>query len=88
MNHPVNILVPALPVMEWPDKGDRCVVRSGARVLMVETDMEFSPHSETEKQRRMMGLAGKITSSVSHFCLLQCWCDNTGHHEGGLIICV
>jgi len=68
-------------------KGVWCIVRSGERVLMVEADMEFSPYSETEKQCRMMGLAGKITSSVWQFCLLQCWCDSRGHHEGGLIIC-
>jgi len=73
--------------MAWPGKGDKCIVRSGATALTVEADMEFNPYSETERQCRMMGLAGKIASSVWHFRLLQCWCDNTGHHEGGLIIC-
>jgi hypothetical protein len=56
--------------MEWSSKGDQFTVRSGARALRVEADMEFSPYSETEKQCRMTGLAGKIASSVWHFCLL------------------
>jgi len=81
----VNLLVPAwLVVVAWPGKGDQCTVRSGARALVMEADMEFS---ETEKQCGMMGLSGKIASSVRRFCLLQCWCDNRRHHEGGLIIC-
>jgi hypothetical protein len=84
----VNFLVPTWPVvMAWSSKGDQFTVRSGARALTVEADMEFNPYSETVKQCRVMGLAGKITSSVWHLCLLQCWCDNTGHREGGLIIC-
>jgi len=67
----VNFLVPTWPVvMEWSSKGDQFTVRSGARALRVEADMEFSPYSETEKQCRMTGLAGKIASSVWHFCLL------------------
>jgi hypothetical protein len=83
----VNFFVPAWPVVvAWPGKGDQCIVRSGARALAVEADMEFNRYSETEKQCRKMGLAGKMASSVGHFCLLQCWCDSTGHREGGLII--
>jgi hypothetical protein len=83
----VNFLVPTWPVVAWPDKGDWCIVRSEARVLMVEVDMEFSPFGETKKRCRVTGLAGKIASSVWHFCLLHHWCDNTRHREGGLIIC-
>ena len=84
----MNSLVPAwLVVVAWLEKGDQCDVRSGAGALTMEADMEFSPYSETEKQCRMLGIAGKIASSVWQFCLLQCWCDNRGHHEDGLIIC-
>jgi hypothetical protein len=46
----VNFLVPAWPVVvAWPGKGDGCIVRSGARALTVELDMEFNPYSETKK---------------------------------------
>ena len=82
----MNFLVPACSAVACPGKGDRCIVRSKARVLVVEADMEFSPCSETEKQCRILGLAAKIASSILQFCLLQCWSDNTGHCEGGLII--
>ena len=61
----MNCLVPAWPVvMAWPGKGDQCIARSGARALTLEADTEFNPYSETEKQCRMLGLAGKIAFSV------------------------